>query len=375
MPLKILNLTSTRYGIGGVERLLLSAADKHDSSRFAVAYCNLFCDSAGKGEFPRALRQKGLPYFEVPGRRWNDLPGIMVNLVRLLRRERFDIVHTHMLQGTLIGQAAARLARIPIRLVTRHYTDEVLRGRPVVRRLEQYSMRKATRVIAVSGAVRDRLIRGGVPEAKVQVILNGIDLSVFDNAALDKPLPWPEAWNRCFLIGCVGGLFPEKGHASLLRAMATVIRSKPNARLVIVGDGPEGASLERLAAELGIERCVLLCGFRRDVMAMLPHVHLYVHPSLSESFGVSILEAMAARKAVIATKTGGIPEVVVAGETGIVVRPRDISALSESILELASTPQLARRMGDNGRRRVEEQFDIHRSVEACEALYDECAGR
>jgi glycosyltransferase involved in cell wall biosynthesis len=339
-----------------------------------VAYCNLFCDRAGSGEFPRALRQKGLPYFHVPGRRWRDLPRMIAGLVRLFRREHFDIVHTHMLQGTLIGQAAARLARIPIRLVTRHYTDEALRGRPVVRRIERRAMRRATRVIAVSDAVRDGLVRGGVPEEKVQVILNGIDLSLFDRAALEEPLPWPESWNRRLLIGSVGGLFPEKGHAHLLRAMVAVIRSEPNARLVIGGDGPERASLEKLAVELGIGRCVAFSGFRRDVMAVLPHLDLYVQPSLNESFGISILEAMAAGKAVVATKTGGVPEVVVHGETGILAPPRDVSALSRSILELASTPELARRMGDNGRRRVEQQFDVHRTVQACEALYDECAG-
>lgn len=243
-----------------------------------------------------------------------------------------------------------------------------------MRQLDRRVTRDATCVIAVSSAVRDQLLREGVSEARVQVIFNGIDLSACDHTTLDEPLPWPESWNGRFLVGCVGGLFPAKGHADLLRAMVTVIRSQPNIRLAIVGEGPERASLERLIAELGIEHRVLLCGFRRDVTALLPHVDLYVHPSLHESFGVSILEAMAARKAVIATRTGGIPEIVVHRETGIVIPPKDISALSESILKLVSMPQRVRQMGDRGRRHVEQRFDVRATAEAHQAIYEEYAG-
>jgi len=371
VPLKVLNLTSTRYGIGGVERLILSAADKYDVSRVSVAYCNLFCDRGGEGEFPRALRRKRLSCFDVPGHRWSDLPSILRRLVRLLRGERFDVLHTHMLQATLIGHVAARIARTPVAVVTRHYTDDVLSQRPLLDRLDRRATRGAARVIAVSAAVRDQLVQRGVSEERVRVVHNGIDLRGFDAAVPEEPLPWPDSWNERFLIGCVGGLFPQKGHADLLRAMSVVTRSRPDARLAIIGEGPERAALEKRIAELGMGCCVRLCGFRRDAAALLRCVDLYVHPSLHESFGISILEAMAAARPVIATRTGGIPEVVADGETGVLVPPGDAPALSAAILDLAASADRSRRLGEAGRRRVEQRFEIRKTVQACEALYEE----
>src|SRR5687767_1240644 len=134
MPLRVLHLTSTRYGIGGVESLLLAAADKYDTGQFSVAYCNLFCDSDGDGRYPSALKERNLPFFHVPGRSWSALPGLLAHLTRLLRRERFDVLHMHMLQATLVGQVAARMARVPTTIITRHYTDDVYTAKgPLIR--------------------------------------------------------------------------------------------------------------------------------------------------------------------------------------------------------------------------------------------------
>src|SRR5215216_2470193 len=206
MPLKILNLTSTRYGIGGVESLLLAAAGKYDADRFLIAYCNLFCDTNGDGEFPTALKRRHLNYFHVSGRRPKDLPALVANLVRLLRQERFDVLHMHMLQATLVGQVAARLARVPVRLVTRHYSEAGVQNKKgmLIKSLDTRLTRNATQVIAVSKAVREALVNDeGIPSDRVIVIHNGIDLAAFDSASLEHPLPWDCSWGSRLLIGSI----------------------------------------------------------------------------------------------------------------------------------------------------------------------------
>src|SRR5688500_12738880 len=106
--IRILHLTSTRYGIGGVEKLLLDMSDKYDADRFDVSYCNLFCDADGQGVFPVAMRERGLTVYEVKGRSLSDIPQMVSSLARLLRQERFDVLHLHMLQATIVGGLAVR---------------------------------------------------------------------------------------------------------------------------------------------------------------------------------------------------------------------------------------------------------------------------
>jgi len=376
MRLKILNLTSTRYGLGGVENLLLAAADKYDPARFSVAYCNLFCDHDGHGRFPSALRARRLPYFHIPGRRWSEIPAMITKLVRLLRREQFQVVHTHMLQATIVGQLAAQIAGVPMRLVTRHYTPDVYaRKQPLMRWLDHHLARKATHVIAVSGAVRDGLVeQGRVPPERVSVIHNGIDLQAFDADRTDPPLSWGTPGEPGVWLGCVGSLFHRKGHADLLRALVKVIEVQPQTRLMLVGEGPEQARLEALARELGIADHVLFAGFQSQIPALVRRFDYYVHPSLHEPFGIAILEAMAAGKAVIGTNTGGIPELVIHGETGLLVPPSDPVALAAAILHLVSNPATAQPMGARGRQRVERYFNIRVTVDKYQELYHRLTG-
>lgn len=353
-----------------MERLLLETAGKFDESRFQVGYCNLFCLDEGNGAFPSALRDRGVPYFHVRGTGWADLPSMLLRLVDIVRRERVDVLHAHMLHATIAAAASARLGRVPVFAVTRHYLGSgyVNHGR-WMRSLDFGVARSAMHVAAVSNAVREDLIReGGVSPSRVSVIHNGINLDVFD-AAGSCPCPDVRRSDRDFVLGAVGSLNVYKGHADLLRALPAVLRVRPDARLVIVGDGPERSSLESLAAGLGIADRVSFVGFQRNVAGWMRSFDLYVHPSHDESFGISILEAMAARRAVVATSVGGIPEVVVDGETGLLVPPTDPERLACAILTLMRDRAIARDMGDRGRRRVEEQFSIPYVIERYQELY------
>lgn len=375
MPLKILNLTSTPRGIGGVESLLLSAADKYDPARFSIAYCNLFDDDAGNGIFPTALKERGATYFHIPGRQWRDLPTLVAGLVKLMRRERFDVIHSHMLHATIVGHIAARIARVPVRITSRQYTEEAFHNKGALfRALDRRLTRSATHVIAVSDAVRKTIIREDkIPPHIISVVYNSIDLHMLDAAQIDQPVPWDKSWEDSFVLGCVGSLNVRKGHADLLRALAEVLVVQPNVRLVILGEGSQREPLMALARELGIARHVLLAGFRSDIPALVRRFDLYVHPSLNETFGIAIAEAMAARRAVIGSTVGGIPEVI-GNDAGLLVPPANPATLTAAILKLVANPGLAKQMGERGRQRVQELFTVETTVAKYQELYTRLAG-
>jgi len=161
----------------------------------------------------------------------------------------------------------------------------------------------------------------------------------------------------------VGQLTAEKGHAVLVRAWAEVVRQRPAARLVLVGDGPERARIEELARSLEVPGdSMVLTGFRDDVPSWLAGFDLYVQPSLEEGLGTSVLDAMACRLPVVASRAGGLPEAVVDGETGVLVPRADAPALAQAMLELLAAPERCAFMGEAGRRRVEARFSVEAMV-------------
>lgn len=377
MPLRVVHVTSTRYGIGGVERLLLDAARHWDPQQVRVSYCNLFCDANGAGVFPTALRSRGLDFTHVPGRRWLDLPGMVYRLARLFRQQRVDVVHTHMLHATIVGAVAAALARVPIRLITRHFTGEAYDGRrKAIRLLDQRATRSADHVVAVSGAVRRYLLsHTGVRAQRATIIYNGIDVRAFDASTRSAPIPWPSTWEGATLIVTVGSLTLRKGHRYLLEAMTEVNKHFSDARLVILGEGPERERLQTIAARLGIADHVSFVGFCSHVPAVLRRADLYVHPSVHEPFGMAVIEAMAAERAVVASAVGGIPEILPDEDVGLLVPPADSAALANAICTLLASPQCRKEMGARARQRVLKHFDIGTTVEAYQRLYFDLAER
>ena len=363
-PVKILHVTSTPEGIGGVERLLLDMARHYDPSRVSVWHCNLFDRAQGSGRFPTALRETGLPYVESDGSRWRHLPKIVWKLLRAIRKEGFDIVHLHMVHATIIGGFILPFARPARVIVSKHYTYGVLR-KPVLKALDVRATNRMDRVIGVSRYVEAEVRRHGAPPENTLVIHNGSDLVALDRRSAESPLTRAGG----LLLGSVGNLHPRKGHEFAIRAMPEILQNFPAARLVIIGEGPERPRLEALVRSLGVGDAVSLMGFQENVPAVLKQLDVYVHPSVEEPFGIAILEAMAARKAVVASQVEGIPEIVVDGVTGILVPPREHGAIANAVCRLIGDASARKQMGIAGRERVEREFNIRRTTRAHEALY------
>jgi glycosyltransferase involved in cell wall biosynthesis len=226
-------------------------------------------------------------------------------------------------------------------------------------------------------AIRTLSSRGVTPGTAPRVIYNGIDIKTFDEAqSLSPPVTGNHDKNGSEKTICVvSNLRPPKSLETLLHAFAIVLQSVPEARLWVVGDGPTRTELEEKAMQLGVTNRVRFWGMSQHVPSLLREATIGVNSSRNEGLPNAVIEYMAARLPVVATKVGGTPELVTHGETGLLVSPQDSDGLTEALLVLLRNPELARQMGQAGRRRVEELFTVDRMVRQTEAVYEELLRR
>lgn len=281
-------------------------------------------------------------------------------LSRLLSRVTPDVVHAH-------DPHAVAMASVALSMLTRSTPPRLVASRRVDFRLKRNSFsrwkyRQVDLFIASSDAIRDLLLQDGIDPGAVVTVYEGIDA---ERMAHLEPANVHEAFwlpHGAPLIGNVAALVAHKGQRHLLDAMPLVIREVPDARLVILGEGELRQTLEQQVKHLHLEKHVVLPGFRPDVLALIKGVDVFVMSSETEGLGTSLLDAMAAGKPCVGTSVGGIPEVIVDGETGVLVPPRDPPALAAAIIRLLKEPALAQRMGRAGLARVTKQFSVERMV-------------
>lgn len=288
-------------------------------------------------------------------------------LWRIVRQLRPQVVHAHDPRGV----AAAALALSfgaptprPLFVAARRVDFRLKRNS-----FSRWKYRQVDCLIAASRAIEDLLVEEGVARDRVVTVHEGIDL---DRVLVAPPANiHAEFWLPAHapIVGNVAALVPHKGQRYLIDAAALVLRTVPDARFVILGEGELRAHLEHQIREHRLEKHVILAGFRPDVMSFHRSFDLFVLSSVTEGLGTSLLDAMAASKAIVATRTGGIPEVVVDGETGLLVPPRDATALAAAIVRLLGDGGLRREMGDRGLARVRSRFSAARMVEETLGVY------
>jgi glycosyltransferase involved in cell wall biosynthesis len=304
----------------------------------------------------------------------------ILRLARLIRRERPTILHTHTAKAGAVGRLAALLAgraRPPIIVHTFH--GHVLRGyfNPIktfgFRTLERVLARGTTRLVAVSPEVRDDLVRLGVaPESRFEVVRLGIELDerVGNDAGLrHETRRVMGIADDTFVVGWFGRMTAVKRTADVVRAFRGLVDRGVDARLLLVGDGPDRDGLERLAHELGVMRRSLFLGYQDDVARFYDAIDVLLLPSVNEGTPVSVIEALAAERPPVATRVGGTPDVVRDGVDGFLVEPGDADALATRLAELAADPVRRAEMGAAGRARVRERYAVDRLVDDMDALY------
>jgi glycosyltransferase involved in cell wall biosynthesis len=353
--------------VGGSQTHLLQVLRLLDRSRFEpILYC-----LTGRGALLPAARESGVRV--VSGGMGNGfrpaaaLRGI-VRLARYLRRERVDVVHNYLLRANVVGSLAARLARVPVVLVSK-------RGCHERRGLELLGARLGNRladcVTANAEAVREFVhANERCPREKLVVIPSGIDTDRF------RPLPSGDSKRRLGLdpngpvVGAVTRMRVRKGVEELLRAVAEVRRTHPGVQTVVAGEVELDPALEALVSESGLGPSLHLLGRRSDMPEVLSAFDLFVLSSHDEGMSNALLEAMAMQLAVVATGVGGTGEVVRDGESGVLVPPRDPARLAAAIGDLLGKPERRQAMGRLGREIVERGFSAHAMVKEMEGLYD-----
>jgi len=355
---------------GGAERHLLNIVSLIDRNRFLPS---VVCLSAG-GEIADAIRDQGVSV-DVLGlnakRLWTA--GSLRAAASCLKAGRFDIVHTHMYHANTYGRLAAVMAGVPHLVATVHTTHghRALKQRIVNRLLD----RRTDRTIVVSGAGRQALAGEGIAGEKIVVIHNGVDERCMEVAAPRAQLRAGLALPGDAKVICsVARLSREKRHGDLLLAFSRVRQEMPGVRLIIAGGGEMKEALQNQVRGLGLDDSVKMLGERKDIPELLHLSDLFVLASGREGTPLSVLEAMACGLPVIASRVGGVGELL-GEDAGVLFAAGDVEQLAAAMLGCLRDDQGSRQMGENGRRRMLAMFSAKKMVQRLETVYEECLSR
>lgn len=301
--------------------------------------------------------------------------SVMAALVRELKANRIQVLHTHRIRPDLIGRIAGFLAGVPVNVSTQHYIGEWDERGPMVgwlvRLFYRFTLPLTQKIVHISDGERNMALRAsGIPESKLGVIHNGVDGEVFFPQRVLNDVCSVGKGEKPIIIGCVAYLTKRKGINHLISAFHQVADCYPQACLRIVGDGKERSHLQEQIALLGLDSRVSLLGNQTDVPRLMNQFDIFVLPSLWEPFGLVIAEAMACGKPVVATNVGGIPEIVEHKRTGILVPPAEVSPLAEALALLLGNDILREEFGSAGRKRFLERFDSRIMATKYQKLYD-----
>jgi glycosyltransferase involved in cell wall biosynthesis len=353
----------TSMPVGGAETLLVNLIRRMDRTRFAPQLCCL----KELGPLGEVMSREIPAYANIIGGKYDV--RVLGRLTKLLRRNHVAAVVTVGAGDKMFwGRLAARLAGVPVVLSAVHST-----GWPDgIGRLNKLLTPITDAYIGVAAPHGQHLIeQEGFPPHKVRVIPNGVDVDQFS--------PWTDGTTvrrelgiaaDAPVAGIVAALRPEKNHRQFLQAAAAVRREIPDAQFLIVGDGPERAPLEALTRELDLTKAVHFVGSRSDIPQLLAAMDVFVLTSRMEANPVSILEALATGKPVVAPNVGSIPESVIEGQTGNLTPPLNAEATASALINLLADPDLAHRLGTNGRQLVESRFSLDAMVQGYEDLIE-----
>ncbi len=353
---------------GGAQEHLYSLLTRLDATRYDASVVAL-----SPGSAVRKLQRAGIPVLVIE----EPDDAIAVGaLAAHLAEVRPDVIHNHMYRAETVGtRAAIALGEIGHR---RPYVVSTVHSSRVRSEADRQTLRDLTphidQLIAVSKMIEQKLVDEGRTTAPVRRIYNGVDLSRYDKQEACCTLPDEYGMEPgSQIVGVVARLEPEKGHPTLIEAWPQVLRAVPDAYLLVVGEGSRREELEAQARALRVAHRIVFTGRRDDVPAVTAALDVAVLPSYREAQGLSVLEAMALSRPVVASNVGGIPEMIEDGRTGLLVPPHDAEALARAISRLLLDHPYADTLGRAGHDLVHDRFCIELMVSAVQSIYDEGA--
>jgi glycosyltransferase involved in cell wall biosynthesis len=364
-----LHIDTARTWRGGQNQVLLTVNGLREIGHRAALVAH------PDGELRRRAAE-GLDLIPIAPRTEMDLSAAW-KLARVVKRLKPDVIHAHDPHGIAmaslalsLGAASVKEGRAPALIASRR-VDFHLKGNS----LSRWKHRQVDCFIAASDAIRKILLADGVADDRAVTVHEGIDV---DHVVAAPPVNVHEAFwlpRQAPLVGNVAALVPHKGQRHLIEAAHLVVQQVPDARFVILGEGELREQLERHVRDHHLEKHVLLPGFRTDVLGCMKGFDVFAMSSVAEGLGTSLLDAMACSKPIVATTAGGIPEVVVEGDTGLLSPPRDHAAMATAIVRLLTDAPLRTAMGQRGFARVRERFTVERMVAETASVYARVAGR
>ena len=369
-----LNVTSA---LGGGPKAMLDLVGGLGRDRFAPLVV-----TPDDGPYFATYRAMGVPVLDLPMRAFR--PATLSAIVAGVRRYQVRLIHSHGKGAGLYGRLAATFTRVPAVHTFHglHHRRHGRVGRSTYLALERMLARLTARFVHVSHSEMEEAVALGVSDpTRAAVIPNGTDVGEIDRISVD-PVRSRAALGLAgatAVVGYVARISPQKGLEDFARAMRIVADAVPGAQFVLVGDAPAGEEalkrrLNDLVGSLGLGGRLHMLGYRSDAVAIMKTFDVYVSTALWEGLPITLLEAMACGRPIVATDVGGNRDIVVDGETGILVPVGDPAALARRVCELLNDPGLSRRLGGAGRRRVEDDFSIGRSVARTSDLYEQVVG-
>lgn len=342
-----------------------------DPNRFRTIFIYLMKSS----NEPNFFEQKGYTAYYLSKKKFLRVlnPGIIYKLVKILKGEKVDIVHCHHHQATTYGNIAAIIAKKPVVIAHVHGLNRS--KNPRRKFANRVILRWVNKILTVGEAVREDVIKAnpGVRPEKIVSIGNSIDYNRFAEAQITKAGAKEKIGlePNSFVFGTVGRLAPTKGYSYLITAFARAKKQIPSAHLVLVGDGRLKSELERQACETTTANSIHLLGRRDDIPQLLKAMDVFVISSIAEGLPRTLLEAMAAGVPCIGTNVGGVSEILVDGEFGCLVPPKNERTLAEAMIKLAKMPEKEQqKLIDNARKRVYARYDHKAIIKKIESIYE-----
>ena len=366
MKIKVLHITNS-LNIGGLETLLLSLLKQIDREAFVPCVCTLTPSSSLIPEF----EEQGIKVFTITKKKGINVK-LFFRLIILLRKEKIQIIHTHNFGAWFYGAVAGFFCNVAV-VNTEHSNVPESNRRQLWG--EKFLAGLSKKIICDSYSVLNFMAtKQKIAPSKLKMILNGVDCNLFGIIAPNESIKHELGiLPNQVAIGIVARLVPVKNHIGLLKGINLIRRNTTKFKLFIVGDGECRPDLEQFVKDNGLEKQVSFLGNRRDIPEIMAIIDIFVLNSFSEGLPITILEAMASRKPVIATNVGGNREILGHnGEAGILVKSDCPEELAETMLSLIKDASLRERLGDNARKRVEENASLVAMVRKYENIYRNC---
>jgi glycosyltransferase involved in cell wall biosynthesis len=360
--IKVLHLV-TSLEVGGAQHNMLQGLPRLDPEKYEHVICSIM----DRMQMAEQFRKVGIEVYSLGLKRKTDL-AVALRLRSFLRQLRPDVMHTYLLHGNVLGRIVGRLTGVPSIISSELTIGQARIWGRIATKLTN-PLTDAVEVNSVTGgeaAIKDL----GVPRAKLEVVLPGLDLGEFESTVdRDSVRADLGVSSDKHLVLYIGRLRPVKGVKYGIEAFSKALSQNPGLHMALAGEGAQREELQALVGTLGISDNVSFLGVRNDLPKLLAAADSVLMPSLTEGFPRVAVEAMAASKPVIATEVGGVPEAITHGESGILVQPRDIDSMSVALLSLVDDDELRGRLSTAARKHIQNNFSVEKYVARLDQIY------